>query len=316
MKKCNICHQVLEDDKFYAKVKTPYIDNACKDCRKKQAHELYLRHKKDLLENGHSKILHKKPPLLEKACTKCGEVKDISKFTYDAPRDCYSNVCMACRWEQKKQKMPPKKDAFADRKVLLAKGMQTCRICGEVKPIEEMRKRDGSIYTGVCLICALKQYRDAHGTEERLLQRKLNKEQKQKRSQDWKVHVEQQRKNTSHKQSTRYLWKCLEKALYPSKYFQISPYFGCSKKFLIEWLEGRFKDGMGWYNRSRQGWHVDHYVPISHFDLSQEEDRFICWNYQNLQPLWCAENKKKGNILPDDYLQHIEKIKKELKIVN
>ena len=70
---------------------------------------------------------------------------------------------------------------------------------------------------------------------------------------------------------------------------------------------------MTWENRGIDGWHIDHYVPISYFDMSKEEDRFICWNYRNLRPLWGDENIEKGNTLPDDYLQHIEKIKKNLK---
>lgn len=69
---------------------------------------------------------------------------------------------------------------------------------------------------------------------------------------------------------------------------------GCTAEFLIKYLEDKFSDGMSWGNYNYRGWHIDHIIPISHFDLS-DRDQFLRANhYTNLQPMWMEENLKKG----------------------
>lgn len=69
---------------------------------------------------------------------------------------------------------------------------------------------------------------------------------------------------------------------------------GCSKEFLIKYLESKFKKGMTWNNYGRCGWHVDHVIPCIKFDFSNPEDQKQCFHYTNLQPLWEKENLVKG----------------------
>ena len=70
---------------------------------------------------------------------------------------------------------------------------------------------------------------------------------------------------------------------------------GCSIPFLKEYLEKKFKKGMTWKNQGRFGWHIDHIVPCSKFDLSDPDQQKKCFNYKNLQPLWAKENILKSN---------------------
>ena len=70
---------------------------------------------------------------------------------------------------------------------------------------------------------------------------------------------------------------------------------GCSIPFLKEYLEKKFKKGMTWKNQGRFGWHIDHIVPCSKFDLSDPDQQKECFNYKNLQPLWAKENILKSN---------------------
>ena len=44
-------------------------------------------------------------------------------------------------------------------------------------------------------------------------------------------------------------------------------------------------------------WEVDHIVPFSYFDFTKFNEIHICYNYNNLQPLWKPENREKGNKL-------------------
>ena len=92
------------------------------------------------------------------------------------------------------------------------------------------------------------------------------------------------------------LWNVLNKEthrceMYP-KYEEL---FGCNKKYLKNHIELQFRDGMNWNNHSLTGWQIDHIIPISAFDLTDEDQCKKCFHYTNLQPLWVEENMKKGN---------------------
>jgi hypothetical protein len=60
-------------------------------------------------------------------------------------------------------------------------------------------------------------------------------------------------------------------------------------------IESQFKEGMSWENHGNHGWHIDHIIPCSSFDLTDPEQQKKCFHYKNLQPLWWKENLSKGN---------------------
>jgi hypothetical protein len=68
---------------------------------------------------------------------------------------------------------------------------------------------------------------------------------------------------------------------------------GCRLEVLIEHLESKFLYGMSWENYGKDGWHIDHKIPLS----SAKTDREIyeLCHYTNLQPLWAKDNLKKSN---------------------
>ena len=75
---------------------------------------------------------------------------------------------------------------------------------------------------------------------------------------------------------------------------------GCSLDQLRAHIESQFRHGMDWGN---QGigigrWQIDHILPQSIFSPTFEQ-QMICWNWQNLRPIWGTENAKKGSrIIP------------------
>ena len=60
------------------------------------------------------------------------------------------------------------------------------------------------------------------------------------------------------------------------------------------YLEKQFKRGMTKQNHGK--WHIDHIRPISSFNLNDIEQQKQCFNYKNMQPLWAADNLKKGSL--------------------
>lgn len=60
-----------------------------------------------------------------------------------------------------------------------------------------------------------------------------------------------------------------------------------------EYLQSLFHSGMTWENYGKF-WEVDHIRPCASFDLSDPEQQKICFRWDNLQPLFKLENRKKG----------------------
>ena len=69
---------------------------------------------------------------------------------------------------------------------------------------------------------------------------------------------------------------------------------GCSMEELKIYLESLFLPGMSWDNYGINGWHIDHVIPLAHFDPADIEQLKIACHYTNLQPLWAIDNLKKG----------------------
>ena len=46
------------------------------------------------------------------------------------------------------------------------------------------------------------------------------------------------------------------------------------------------------------GWHIDHIIPCAFFDLTKASHQRVCFNWQNLQPLWAKDNLSKRDKFP------------------
>lgn len=67
----------------------------------------------------------------------------------------------------------------------------------------------------------------------------------------------------------------------------------CSIEQLKKHIESQFREGMTWDNYGTRGWHIDHILPLSSFNLSDTHQAKKACHYTNLQPLWWYENLKK-----------------------
>jgi hypothetical protein len=67
---------------------------------------------------------------------------------------------------------------------------------------------------------------------------------------------------------------------------------GCLPEELRKHIENQFNNGMSWDNYGRDGWHIDHIIPLC--SAKTIEEAFKLNHYTNLQPLWSIDNYKKG----------------------
>lgn len=76
---------------------------------------------------------------------------------------------------------------------------------------------------------------------------------------------------------------------------------GCSYAELKLHIESLFTEGMNWDKVLSAEIHLDHKRPVCSFDLTQLDQRKLCFNYKNLQPLWALDNlKKHAKYNPDE----------------
>lgn len=75
---------------------------------------------------------------------------------------------------------------------------------------------------------------------------------------------------------------------------QIVQWLGCEWPDFMTHIERQFAAGMTWENHGRSGWHFDHIRPLSSFDLTDEEQLKQACHFTNVQPLWAADNVRKG----------------------
>ncbi|CAH1665775.1 MULTISPECIES: hypothetical protein [unclassified Chelatococcus] len=59
-------------------------------------------------------------------------------------------------------------------------------------------------------------------------------------------------------------------------------------------FERQFTRGMSWQKFSRGLIHIDHILPLSSFDLANDNEVRSAWSLANLRPMWANDNIKKG----------------------
>ncbi len=69
---------------------------------------------------------------------------------------------------------------------------------------------------------------------------------------------------------------------------------GCTIDEFRLYIENQFQSGMTWENRGTFGWHLDHIVPLSKFNLTNTDDFKRACHYTNMRPLWWRDNLSKG----------------------
>jgi hypothetical protein len=74
---------------------------------------------------------------------------------------------------------------------------------------------------------------------------------------------------------------------------------GCTIEQLKAHLEAQFKRGMTWDNHGSL-WHIDHIIPMAHFDVTDENQLLAASHYTNMQPMWAHENLAKSDKLQKD----------------
>ena len=158
-----------------------------------------------------------------------------------------------------------------------------------------------------------KEFYEKNKEKVRSLQKEYRENNKEKIAKGKKNYIENNKEKYREYRKKLYAYKMendkdfkLKKALRQRVYFAVKSIntkkskktmelLGCSIDELKKHLESKFKEGMSWENYGLRGWHIDHIIPCSSFDLTKEDEQRKCFNYTNLQPLWWIDNIKKSD---------------------
>ena len=81
-----------------------------------------------------------------------------------------------------------------------------------------------------------------------------------------------------------------------------SSFIGCSTAQLAKHLESGFTKRMTWENYGTY-WHVDHILPCSSFDHTDERQVAQCWHWTNLRALEAKKNMDKSDTITEPQMQ-------------
>lgn len=165
-------------------------------------------------------------------------------------------------------------------------GMKKCRICFEIKTIDNYYKniRYTDNYVGNCKVCHSVLFKEYYNKKyHSVMIDRLKNDLVYKLKQNVKSYIHIQLKNQNKKKTDT-----------------SSAYLGCTIDFLRKWLIFNNKN----YNSTE--YHMDHVVPLSLFDLNKQENIDIAFNWTNIQVLPKKENlKKSNNFNTIEYFNHL-----------
>ena len=239
-----------------------------------------------------------------KCCSKCGELKPLDRIVKNR------NVCKDCCNVRKKEKYKAIE--------VNSETNQTCTICSETKSQANFIKP-----RKICKECNNKRRKEKYDTDEEHRLKTIKQASEFKHN---KV-VERQKKkleeigegnkkcsvcseikskdNFRHnrlkckicirdepveklKRSVRgRIWYAIR-----SKTMHTIEYLGCNYNNYLQWIL-KYDERYDLDNRGKV-WHIDHVIPLSRFDLEDEEEQLIAFNWRNTMPLSAHENLSKN----------------------
>lgn len=256
---------------------------------------------------------------LEKCCSKCGITKLDSLFI---PK---RNICKECRNVRSREKYKMLE--------LNSDTEQKCNVCSEFKLISLFIKN-----RKICGECNNNKRRTKYEDDEThriiLIQKATDFKQKRalerNKQKEEEIGIDNKKcsccNNIKHQTCFRYnRLKCrdcerdepVEKlkrnirsriiSALLQKNKRTIEYLGCNTTEYLDWL---LKNDFGYTLKNRgKEWHIDHIIPLSHFNLKNEEQQLIAFNWRNTMALSAKENLSKNNkIINSQIEQHYKKL--------
>lgn len=220
-----------------------------------------------------------------KRCTICGESKALAEFHRQATQaDGLANWCKPCKSDRKRKDYLDNRQAVLERVAAYRKAhpekIAACKRASYAKRPEHYKAMHRTRYL---------ENREAI-LEYSARYRADNKDAKNNRD---RLYVRERLKRDPlfrliYAMRNRIFTAFRDKAI--SQRSKTNEILGCDWATLRKNIEAKFTGGMSWDNYG--SWHVDHIVPLA--SANTEAEIVALCHYLNLQPLWAADNIRKG----------------------
>jgi hypothetical protein len=218
-----------------------------------------------------------------KECSKCKKEKLLTCFTKDKyKKSGYTPQCTECRYLKKienKEAVRESNRRQREKNIDKIKEYQKSKECKEYRKKYREKNREKII--------------ENYDPEKRKKYYLKDRDNYIRKSNNYRK--ERKKKDPSYKMAcnlrTR-LYKALKGAY---KTGSAVSDLGCSIQQFKKYIESLWQTGMSWENYNRNGWHLDHKMPISIFNLTNREELLMACHYTNLQPMWARDNFIKSN---------------------
>jgi hypothetical protein len=275
-KTCNICLSVKSIELFIKN------RNICKDCNNKKR-KLENENKKKLIENSTE----------TKCCSQCNETKLLKLFIVN------TNYCKNCYNKVSAQKKLEKKQQIIENNIM----EKECKTCNIVQHIDNFRAGEN-----ICYECNKKKlYTWRENNKDQFLdickKYRSNENVKIVRNEKLKekYHTDENyKKSLTLRHSIRQVISGRVKKL-SKKNLEL---LGCTVEQFKQWIEFNFIDDMSWDNYGTY-WNLDHVTPVSSFDLTNEEEKKVCFQWSNTVPEIAKKNYEKFNKIDDIKIGYI-----------
>jgi hypothetical protein len=235
------------------------------------------------------------------ACQKCNKIA-LLRYRHAIKR----KYCNQCKYLVRKERI------------------RVCVDCGKIKPEDNPQwcgKHCPSCYTKKWKQETGKKYKRNYSPEQKRQNadrernyRKNHKEKVKERQRKWRKNSPKFREhNRTYRRNYQRYSRSLEQRLRDSLRGRLNSALkgnyksgsavrdlGCTITELKLHLESHFLPGMSWDNWGKYGWHIDHIIPLSSFDLTNPEQLKKACHYTNLQPLWWLDNIRKSDSLVEE----------------
>jgi hypothetical protein len=245
-----------------------------------------------------------------KKCSKCKEEKKIELFSKNkSTKDGLRNRCKLCDKEYALQRKDYQKNYYISKKDSNPELYKQKRAEGYIKNKEKIKIRNKEYVLKNKDVVKKRKQEWALKNKVKIAKKKrekylLNKEEISLKQKEYRLKTKEKRneyernKNIEDpfykfKNNVRKLISHTFKNNKLKKQSKTEDILGCSVEEFKNHIQSKFTEGMSFYNHGKNGWHLDHIIPIS--SAKTEEDVIKLNNYTNFQPLWAKDNLSKGN---------------------
>jgi hypothetical protein len=266
------------------------------------------------------------PEIVARCCSKCGEMKHPDRIVRNR------NVCKDCCNAKKKENAKNKVVDVSVEKLcsgcnitknvtlFIKQDWNLCRECNNVKRRKEyqekeeirLKKRNEGInykkkkkaIRDEIKQFNLKKLEEEIGEENTIC--KYCKEIKAKtRFRNNRLKCKDCERDDPFEKFKRYVRTRIYNCLKGNKTKHAHEYLGCTPPEYLKWISFNTSD----FTLENYGtiWHIDHVIPLSKFDFTNDSNKLIAFNWRNTMPLLAKENLSKNNkILKPQIEEHLK----------